>query len=494
MTETQIGKILNGRYRVDSLIEETRFADLFSGTNTVVDRAVSIKLVSPAFSEFKHEIFDEARKLSRVSHSNVLSVADLGEDGDGIVFVVYEPFDGESLRSGMELEGQFTADRAIDVVRQIASALTALYQIDPRYGTVRTENILVSAADGRIKILNFFDNGVFNRSGRDALLTPGVVEMNLAAPELFAGSEADERSDVYTLGVLLFALLTGEFPFKAESLAAVVDKINNDPPPPMSSFRSDLPEGLETSVLAAMAKNPEMRYQTVAEFSNELERFVSGPSQLPTTGSAGAPSHDIWKTAFVVLAGISLLTVALVYATSVKQTNPATQLQADANGQPVQPINPATGIQEQSLANMQGMSADTLANSNSAIPPGTMPGGDGYDPWKNGVQPPPGAPNAGPGGQVVTIDPNNPSPFMTNDGPCIPQPSGIVLCPAPITNRAVKPTPTPKPNGANANVQSAPTPTPKPEVKPSPTMEKTPKPAPTQKPAQSGKPKNGDEL
>jgi len=235
-----------------------------------------------------------------------------------------------------------------------------------------------------------------------------------------------------------------------------------------------------------MSKNPEMRYQTVAEFSNELEGFVSLRA-VDAEPQVETQKHDIWKTAFVVLAGISLLTVALIYATSVKQTDPTTQLQPDANGQPVQPINPATGVQEQALANMQTMSTE-VTNSNMAVPPGTLPGGDGYDPWKNGGQPPPGAPK---GGQTVTIDPNNPSVFMPPEG-CIPQPSGILLCPAPV-NKAVKPTPTPRPN-ANANVQASPTP--KPEMKPTPVEKPVTRPTPAkpQTTSPSGKPKNGNDL
>jgi serine/threonine protein kinase len=496
MADTQIGKLLGGRYRVDSLIEETAVADLYRGTNTIVDREVTIKIVSPRPADFKQEIFDEARSVSRISHPNILSVIDLGKDVDGTLYVIYEGFAGESLRSAFAHDGQFAVERAIGIVRQTASALVAAYPQRPTFGGLKTENILLAAGDdvdGQVKILNFFSVDTFNRPNRDAVFVPTVEDMNFAAPELIAGNEADERSDVYMLGSLLFRLLAGDIPFPGGSIPEATNKIANDPPPPMASFRTDLPEDLERVVLTAMAKNPEMRYQTVAEFSNELERFVSTSSEA-AAATADAPRHDIWKTAFVVLAGISLLTIALIYATSVKQTNPTTQLLPDANGQPVQPINPATGIQEQNLANMQGMSAETFANSNMTVPPGTLPGGDGYDPWKNGVQPPAGAPKIGPGGQVVTIDPNNPSPFMTNDGPCIPQPSGILLCPAPA-NKAVKPTPTPKPNAANANVQIVPTPSPKPAVKPSPTVEKTPaKPAPTQKPLLSGKPKNGDEL
>ena len=486
MADTQIERILGGRYRIDSLVEESEFADLYRGTNTVVDRAVVISAMRPAAAEFKQDVFDDVRKISRVSHPNLSSTTDLGED-NGTLFVIYEAFDGESLKSVMASENRFPADRSIEIIRQTAAALTAVYPGVPAFGTLRAENILISSADPvpQVKLLNLLGRdtvkGIRDHESND----PSVEEVSFLAPELLAGGDADERSDVYALGSLLYRMLAGEVPFSAESASAATEKINNDPPPPLSSFRTDLPEGLERSILTAMSKNPEMRYQTVAELSNELEGFVSlrtADAEVPTE----VPKQEIWKTAFVVLAGISLLTVALIYATSVKQTDPTTQLQPDANGQPVQPINPATGVQEQSLANMQASSTDTLTNSNIAVPPGTSPGGDGYDPWKNGVQPPAGAPK---GGQVVTIDPNNPSVFMPPEG-CIPQPSGILLCPAPV-NKTVKPTPTPKPN-ANANVQASPTP--KPETKPTPEKPATrPTPNKPQTTSPSGKPKNGED-
>jgi hypothetical protein len=231
-------------------------------------------------------------------------------------------------------------------------------------------------------------------------------------------------------------------------------------------------------VLKAMSRDPEMRQQSLAEFSREL----STDAAIPATTAAS--SNNIWKTAFVVLVGITVLAAALIYATSVKQTNPTTQ-QADANWQPVQPINPATGIQEQNLANIQGLTSfDANSNANIAAPPGTLPGGDGYDPWRNGGMPPPGAPKVGPGGQTVTIDPSTGSPFMPADtGNCVMQPSGILLCPVPLTNANAsvkKPTPTPK-TAANANAQVSATPQASPESKPAankpairPTPQRTP--------------------
>ena len=486
MADTQIGRIFGNRYRADSSIEDTNLAAIFRGTNTVVDREVLISVMAPALSEFKQEIFGEVRRISRISHLNVLPVSDLGEETDGTLFVIYEPFEGRSLMSAMAEERQFPFERAIEIVRQAASALSAVYPTIPAYGTLRKENVLLSEHDPvpQVKLLNLFDRDAIEQF-RKVTGDLDVEEINIQAPEALAGGKVDERSDVYALGSLLFTMLAGEVPFPAESSSAAVEKINNDLPSPLSSYRTDLPDGLERVILTAMAKNPEMRYQTIAEFSNELEGFVSlrtADAEVPEE----TPKHDIWKTAFVVLAGISLLTVALIYATSVKQTDPTTQLQSDANGQPVQPINPATGVQEQALANMQAMSGDTGANSNMAIPPGTLPGGDNYDPWKNGGQPPPGAPK---GGQVVTVDPNSPSVFMPPEG-CIPQPSGILLCPAPV-NKAVKPTPTPK---TNANVQATPTPKPTPETKSTPEKPATkPTPIKPQSTSPSGKPKNGDE-
>jgi len=489
MADTQIGRILGSRYRVDSLIEDAKFAGIYRGTNTVVDRPVTIKIVSPAFVEFKQQVFDEARKVSRISHPNVLSVADLGEDNDGTLFVVYEPVEGESLKSALARKEQLPVDRSIEIIRQAVAASSSVYPVIPAYGSLKTENILISADDPvpRVKVLNFFDRGTFRELRYDASLVSDADEVSSVAPELLTSDSADERSDVYTLGSLLFRMLAGEFPFSTESISATLEKINNGPPSPLSSYRADLPDGLERVILTAMAKNPEMRYQTVAEFSNELEGFVSLRTVDAET-SVETPKQDIWKTAFVVLAGISLLTVALIYATSVKQTDPTTQLQPDANGQPVQPINPATGVQEQALANMQAMSGDPNANANMSIPPGTLPGGDNYDPWKNGGQPPPGAPK---GGQVVTVDPNSPSVFMPPEG-CIPQPSGILLCPVPV-NKAAKPTPTPKIN-ANANVQVTSTPRPTPETKSTPEKPAVkPTPVKPQGTTPSGKPKNGDE-
>jgi len=201
------------------------------------------------------------------------------------------------------------------------------------------------------------------------------------------------------------------------------------------------------------------------------------------------------------------LSAAMIYLTSSKQTNPSTQLQTDANGQPVQPLNPATGMNEQGAAGLVPDSPEMMANSNmmTGVSPQVMPGGDGYDPWANGGKPPAGAPPmyVPPGGQVITIPGDGGSQFMPVEG------GGYILVPANTNTNAnvnVKPSPTPKGGkqpAEPANTQTTPTPAgtpqPTPETKPTPApkTEKTPAkpaeqpkktpPSSTEKQTQSGK-------
>lgn len=229
-------------------------------------------------------------------------------------------------------------------------------------------------------------------------------------------------------------------------------------------------------------------------FAEDLELLSGGvPVQQK---AAAAPKRNIWQTAFIVLAGISLLAVALIYATSTKKTDPTTQLQADAGSLPVQPIGPATGAQEESLAKLPAMTdAEIMAvqNSNTALPPDSLPGGDGYNAWANGGAPPIGAPPqqyVPPGGQYYTLDPNNPgSQFMPPD-------SGVILVPVPAntSTTTAKPSPTPKTQSANTTQPTpAPATTPKPMAtppKPATSQPNKDKPATTDKSVKSVKPKN----
>ncbi len=501
MIDKFIGQTLANKYRLDSILREGDLGNTYRGTHTAMDRAVTVKVLAPALAvdeNIVRRFSTEARTASSISHPNILNVTDFGRDSHGAVYIVYEGAEGATLKDEIQTVGKFTPERAVSIACQIASALSAAHANGKIHGSLSSANILLTHSPNNnetVKVLDF--NAV--KLSDEISLDNETVNQNVKyiSPEQCTDAgEADARSDIYSLGVILYEMLAGETPFAGNTPTETMLKHAEEPPPPLSAFRQDLPAAIESVLLQAMAKNPEMRYQTADELIADLNNINQSETFVATkTLATDASNNNIWKTAFVVLAGISLLAIALIYTTSSKQTNPATAMQTDANGQPVQPINPATGADEQSLSNMSAMSAEIIGNSNSMpLPPGTLSGdggGDGYNPWANGVQPPPGAPMYIPqNGQIVTIDPNNPSQFMTNDG------SQIVLVPVPAntaTNANIKPTSTPKTNNANANVapptpQTNTSPTP-PPAKPTPAPKTTATPAkPATKPTEQPKP------
>ncbi len=488
MADQFVGQTIADKYRIESFLRISDNGLLFRGRHIPMDKRVTIKLLLPELIADEPSIraFEvEARSSARLNDPNILNVTDFGTDSAGQPYIIYEDFPGTTLKDIIRGEGRLGAARAVNIAKRTAFALAAAHAHKVVHGGITSNNILVNRTSADVDRIKVYEFSAEYSAGRDDT-DPG---RNLAylSPEQASGRySADERSDIYSLGIVLYEMLAGEVPFSGDSPSAIVFKHLEEPPPPLSAFRQDLPPSLETVLIKALAKDPAARQQTAQEFAFELDRTMTDAAAAATAAPSG---NNIWKTAFVVLAGIAILAAALIYATSSKQTNPTTQLATDANGQPVQPINPATGVQEESLANMQGMSAETISNSNMAVPPGTLPGGDGYNPWANGGAPPAGGPPTyiGPGGQVITIDPNSPSQFMPAEG-------GVILVPVPAnTNTAVKPTPSPK-AGADANSQPAaepskPAASPTPE-KPAATPAAKPKPAqtPAAKPAASGKP------
>jgi serine/threonine protein kinase len=493
MTGEFEGKDLAEKYEVGALIRRGEIGDFYRGRHMFMDRPVMLRIVPRALAvddNIVRRFFDEAKTSSRINHPNVLNVIDFGSASDGVVYAVYEGENGETLQEIIRNSGKLDAVAATDISTQAAKGLSAIHSQGMVHGNLTPENILI-ANDGldrpHVKLFGIGSAGPMAATRNGEMSGSDFAYL---APEQCSGADqADARSDVYSLGAIAYEMLAGEPPFSGERPSDVMLKHTEEAPPPLSAFRHDLSPAIEPVLLKALAKDPELRYQTAGEFADDLTRVSEGQPALagaPTGGEA----NNIWKTAFIVLAGISLLSVFLIYATSSKQTNPTMTLQPDANGQPVQPINPATGAEEQNLAAMPGMMPEVVGNSNSSSGvPGTAPGGDGYNPWATGA-PPAGAPAqtyTAPGGATVNIPPGQ-SPFMQDlPSGCSVTPSGLVLCPVPVTTP--KPTPTPKLPAANANTSTAPVATPTPAVvrpSPTPAATRTPNRPPANKPTATG--------
>ena len=489
MLDQFIGQTLADKYRIDSVLRSGAFGKIYSGTHLLMDKPVTVKILAPALAVDENivkQFSAEARTVSHISHPNILNITDFGSEKNGAVYIVLEGADGETLKETINREGKFSLERTVKIANQTAAALVAAQAYRIVHGNLTPENILLTKAavnnEETVKVLDF---GAASGAESDLSVDENYAEhLEYRAPEQNASvAEIDERADVYALGVIVYEMLAGEVPYAADTPTALLTKQAENPPAPLSVFRADLPGAVEPVILKALAKNPEMRYQTAQEFTDDLNRAANNFGEtviVQKTDLSQNAKNNLWKTAFVVLAGISLLAIGLIYATSSKQTNPTTQLQTDINGQPVQPLNPATGMNEFGASNMVPLTPQMLANSNGMPMTGGVPQavpnsdglGDGYNPWARGV-PPPGAPTyVPPGGQY--IDPNNPNSIFMQDG--------TVLVPVPANANVstnVKPTasPTGKPTPAPANTNTAAQqPSPAPTASPQATPVKTPNP------------------
>ena len=503
-----VGKLVAEKYRIESLIGEGDAGDLFAARNEITDTAVTLKILPQALAmdmRWAKRFIDESRAAATVNHENILNLTDFGSDIKGICYAVFEPIDGKQLSE--LLTTSLDEGRAIRIAKQVASAVSAAHAKKLVHGRISPQSIFVKTDENgtdHVKVYGFGDDPLnVERDADPRYLAP---EQSTAYPV------ADDRTDVYSLGITLYEMLSGVLPYEGKTAAEVQAKAANEPPPPLSAFRKDLNPEIEPIILTAMAVNADRRYQTMAAFAEDLELLANrvAPAKAVAAAAAGG-SRSVWKTAGIAFAGIAVLAVALIYATSVRQTDPTDQLQTELASLPVQPISPATGMQEESLVRLAPMTEAEIMASTMDVPPGTLPGGDGNNPWINGGMPPGGGPPLGPvpqtgmplnqnapplgyvpqGGQVVTVDPsvNGGSQFM-------PQDSGVILVPVPV-NPESNPTPAPTKPAANTAQPPSAVPTPKPMATPMPktkqgdtTKGKSTTPA-TTKP-KSGKP--GEEL
>jgi serine/threonine protein kinase len=472
MTDDLIGQVVGEKYRLGSLIARGRDSDLYHARHILTDKPVSVRILPSSIAgdeKARAVFFDVAKAESKIEHPNILNVSDFGTDANGVSYAICDAVTDESLRTQIVRDVQLPVDVALSLGRQITATLITAHATGVVHGNMSSSSILIAEAiDGSpiAKLTGFGSPNAMVRSGDVLEATP--LEFAYIPPEQCSGSEfSDERGDVYSVGILLYEMLAGVVPFTGEKPTDVILKHIEEAPAPLVAFRQDIPEGLEPLILKALAKDPALRYQSAQELYDELTALASGESAATAAAVAAPAKQNIWTTIAMVVIGIAALAGALIYATSVKQTDPITALQPDANGVPVQPINPATGIEEQTLAAMPAMT-DSASNS-SLTPPDTLPGGDGYNPWASGVPlPQPGPEYIPPGGEVYNI-PGGGSQFMPN---CVMQPSGVLLCYGPPVNANanVKPSPTPR-TTPNTNTEPEPTPTPAatPAASPSPT-------------------------
>lgn len=414
-----VGQTLAEKYLVEQLIKRGGMGAVYRGKHVLMDKTVAIKVLRKSLAGddvIVARFSREAKAASRISHPHAVSVTDFGEAENGVVFLVMEYLDGRTLKDIIRSDGPMPLERAVEITRQVSGALDAAHQQGVVHRDLKSDNIMLSQTNGGdwAKVLDFGIAKIQQPEGaRDNDITaPNLV---IGTPQYMSPEQCsqtgpiDARSDVYSLGVIIYEMLSGRVPFTGESPTVIMMKQVQDPPPSILDTRPDLPASVENLIERALAKQPADRFQTAGELSAALSKSVDeigagasadvppvaetvpnapvdmtaddldevtvvqprdeatfvrtagGPPPPVRQGSEQGPLANFspWRimvpVAIVLVAvfGVVFLLTRGTGQTPSNQTNAQVPgqngLASDPNGQPVTPIGPATGESERGI-------------------------------------------------------------------------------------------------------------------------------------------------
>jgi beta-lactam-binding protein with PASTA domain len=268
-----IGAVLDGRYRLDTRIARGGMATVYGGFDTRLDRTVAVKVMHPSLAEddaFVDRFRREAKSAARLADPHVVAIYDQGEDA-GRVYLVMENVAGRTLRELLREHGRLPVAQALDVTSGVLAALAAAHAAGLVHRDVKPENVLVTA-DGTVKVADFGLARAIEATHHTVADGTLLGTVAYLAPEQVSSGAADQRADLYALGVVLFEMVTGQVPFSGGTpLAVAYRHVNEDVPPP-SSVASDVPRVVDNVVRAATRRDADERYADAATMLSAVQR------------------------------------------------------------------------------------------------------------------------------------------------------------------------------------------------------------------------------
>jgi serine/threonine protein kinase len=310
-------------YRIEGIAGRGGMGVIYRATDTSLDRTVALKLIAPELAlspGFRRRFTSESKIAASLDHPNVIPIFAAGEH-EGELFLVQRFVEGNDLRHEIEAEGPMSVDQVTQILAQAASALDAAHAAGLVHRDVKPANMLITTS-GHLYLMDF---GLSKRLLKDADETQTgrfFGTLNYVSPEQIRGGDVDHRADIYGLGCVLFHLLTGHVPFPVDGQEAKLWAHVSEPPPLVSSVRSDVPTGMDAIIARAMAKQPSERFDSAGELATAFAEAATSARSVgaSSTSSRSAPrsnASDRWRRALIVNALISPFSLLILAATLI---------------------------------------------------------------------------------------------------------------------------------------------------------------------------------
>jgi eukaryotic-like serine/threonine-protein kinase len=265
-----IGRRISGRYKVLEMIGGGGMANVYLAHDVILDRDVAVKMLRLDFAndeEFIRRFHREAQSATSLAHPNIVNIYDVGEEDD-LYYIVMEYVEGQTLKQYIQQNSSLRVENAIRIMRQLTSAISHAHQNDIVHRDIKPQNILIDL-DGNVKITDF---GIAMALSATSITQTNSVlgSVHYLSPEQARGGMANRKSDIYSLGIVMFELLTGRLPFSGESAVSIALKHLQSDTPSVRRWNPAIPQSVENIVLKATAKDPFHRYNSVDEMEADL--------------------------------------------------------------------------------------------------------------------------------------------------------------------------------------------------------------------------------